>query len=78
MGGGGVAQDLERRGELSQKKVRGEGIQAQGGMGGEKALSLFLELQFLTGKFHSWLPWLWFPTKWPCRPAWPSTCSGLV
>lgn len=45
--GGGIVLDLERRVELSQKRVKGEGVQAEGRHGGEKALSLFLELQFL-------------------------------
>ena len=42
--GGGTVLDLERRVELSQKQVKGEGVQAEGRHGGEKALSLFLEL----------------------------------
>lgn len=40
--------NLERRVDFSSKRVRGEGEEAEGRHGGEEALGLFLELQFLT------------------------------
>lgn len=48
LGGGGVMLNLERRVDFSSKRVRGKGEEAEGRHGGEEALGLFLELQFLT------------------------------